>query len=32
MDFKEYFDYLLNADGVVADLSVDPNANVLKSR
>jgi len=30
MDFKEYFDYLLNADGVVADLSVDPNANVAQ--
>jgi len=30
MDFKEYFDYLLNTDGVVADLSVDPNANVAQ--
>ena len=30
MEFEKYFDYLLNTDGVVADLSVDPNANVAQ--
>ena len=30
MDFEKYFDYLLNTNGVVADLSVDPNANVAQ--
>jgi ribonucleoside-triphosphate reductase len=28
MDFNAYFDSLMNARGVMADMSVDPNANV----